>query len=103
MDQPSEIKKRDSNVGLFAQWQPRYAERGIVTFPVNLDRTTKRPAVKGYLKIGPDLSSQLARKFPDLDALGFACGKRNGITVLDMDTSDERVWSDALARYGPTP
>jgi hypothetical protein len=37
------------------------------------------------------------------DAFGFMCGKRNGITVLDVDTTDERVLADAIDRHGKTP
>ncbi|MCO5157488.1 MAG: bifunctional DNA primase/polymerase [Aquamicrobium sp.] len=71
----------------------------MATFPVGANKV---PAVKGYLKIGPKVSSQLAMKFPDNDAFGFAC-RRNRITILDVDTPDERVLADALARHGPTP
>lgn len=84
--------------GTFAAWQPRYAEAGIATFPVR----NKRPAVKGYLKLGKTLSSELVAKFPDDEQFGFAC-KPNGITVLDIDTPDERVLRDALSEFGPTP
>ena len=90
-------------MGIFADWQPRYAERGIASFPVVVDEGVKRPAVRGYEKVGPDMSRQLAFRFPDHDALGFMCGRRNGISVLDVDTSDERVLADALARHGATP
>jgi hypothetical protein len=45
----------------------------------------------------------MASKFGDADGLGFACGKRSGITVLDVDSPDERRLADALNRYGPSP
>src|SRR5262245_44035931 len=86
--------------GIFAVWQPKYAERSLPTFPVGAG---KRPAVRGYLKIGIDYSTQLALKFRAADALGLAVGRRNRITVLDVDTPDERVLADALARHGHTP
>src|SRR5262249_25727048 len=82
--------------GLFAEWQPRYAERGIPTFPVR----EKRPAIRGYLKLGSATSARLAKKFPDADAIGFTLGKRSKITVLDVDTPDETVLADALNQYG---
>ncbi|MDP5306384.1 bifunctional DNA primase/polymerase [Paracoccus spongiarum] len=82
----------------FAKWQPEYAARGIVTFPVR----DKRPCVKGYLKLGPKVSEQLAIRFADEAAFGFACS-RNKITVLDVDAPDERLLADALDRHGPTP
>jgi hypothetical protein len=84
--------------GLFAEWQPQYAAHDIATFPVR----DKRPAVKGYLKIGNKVSEQLALKFANDNAFGFAC-KRSRITVLDVDAPDERLLADALARHGPTP
>lgn len=84
---------------VFAEWQPRYAEHNVATFPVT---SSKVPAVKGYLKVGLNASEQLAMKFPDNDAFGLAC-RRNRITVLDVDTPDERVLADGLARHGPTP
>lgn len=82
----------------FSEWQPEYAARGIVTFPVR----NKRPCVKGYLKLGPKVSEQLAIRFADEAAFGFAC-RRNRITVLDVDTPDESLLADALDRHGPTP
>jgi len=87
-----------SAAGIFAEWQPRYAEAGIPTFPVR----DKKPAVRGYLKTGPNLSEKLAGKFGDAPGLGFAC-KRAGLTIVDVDTPDENVLADALTRYGDTP
>jgi hypothetical protein len=86
-------------IGTFAEWQPRYAEQGISTFPVQ----DKKPAVRGYLKVGPDRSRELAQKFARHDAFGFALGRHSNIAVLDVDTSDERVLADALLRHGSTP
>jgi Bifunctional DNA primase/polymerase, N-terminal len=86
-------------MGIFAEWQPRYAEHGITTFPLN----GKKPALDHYQKLGLRGSQQLTFRFPDHDALAFMCGSRNAITVLDVDTSDERVLADALARHGATP
>jgi Bifunctional DNA primase/polymerase, N-terminal/Primase C terminal 1 (PriCT-1) len=85
--------------GLFAHWQPRYAEHGIPTFPVR----NKRPAVRGYLKLGSITSARLAEKFPDACSIGFALGGRSKITVLDVDTPNERVLADVLDRHGRTP
>jgi hypothetical protein len=84
--------------GIFAEWQPVYAEAGIPTFPVR----NKKPAVRGYLKTGPNLSANWRGKFGDASALGFAC-KRAGLTIVDVDTPDENVLADALAEYGDTP
>lgn len=86
-------------MGVFADWQPIYAEHGIPTFPV----VGKRPQVTGFLRIGPKLSSKLVERFPDSGSLGFALGKRAMITVLDVDSNDEKVLAEALAQFGPTP
>ena len=37
------------------------------------------------------------------DAFGFMCGKRSRLTVLDVDTTDERILADALTRHGKMP
>jgi hypothetical protein len=84
--------------GVFREWQPRYADHGVATFPVS----GKVPAVRNYLRIGKQASAQFAMRFPEIDAFGFACAK-NRITVLDVDAPDERLLADALSRHGPTP
>jgi hypothetical protein len=84
----------------FGRWQPVYAKHRIATFPVRADKV---PAIRGYQKIGLRGSEQLALRFADADALGFMCGPRSKITVLDVDVADERVLADALDRHGRTP
>lgn len=86
------------SAGAFATWQPRYAEMGIATFPV----VNKTPAIRGYLKLKPGGSSKLVARFPEATAFGLAL-KPSGITVVDVDTPNERVLADALARHGDTP
>ena len=97
------VAKQARALGAFAEWQPRYAQHGIATFPVVIDGSGKRPAVKGYLKAGSDLSRDLALRFAANDAFGFALGRYNRITVLDVDTRDDRSLSEALAKHGPSP
>ena len=87
--------------GVFAEWQPRYAEHRLPTFPVHGD--SKKPAVTGYLRVGLPSSKQLALKFGEIDAFGIAVGSRNRITVLDVDSPDERILADAMSRVGPSP
>lgn len=84
---------------VFSEWQPAYAERGIVTFPCGPD---KKPLVKNWKKFGNNISSELVAKFPKAPAIGFSAGHRSGITVLDVDTTDERVLADAMDRHGRT-
>jgi hypothetical protein len=90
--------------GLFAEWQPRYAERGIVTFPVTITPDgNKKPAIKGYLKIGPRTSAEIAIKFAGAQAFGFACGPRNRITIVDMDDTDETIIREGERLFGVSP
>ena len=85
---------------IFSEWQPRYAERRIATFPVNAD---KKPAVRRWNQITLSGSSRLAARFDGADAFGFQLGLRSGITVLDIDTHDETTLADALKDHGDTP
>jgi Bifunctional DNA primase/polymerase, N-terminal/Primase C terminal 1 (PriCT-1) len=86
--------------GLFAHAQASYAAHGIATFPVTRDKV---PAIRGFGRVGLAGSAMLAQKFADADALGFICGQRSRVTVLDIDTNDEGVLAAALARHGQTP
>jgi hypothetical protein len=45
--------------GAFAEWQPRYAEVGVATFPVR----GKIPAIKGYQALGLSGSRKLVHRF----------------------------------------
>jgi hypothetical protein len=84
----------------FSEWQPIYAERGITLIPCG---PNKVPLVKNPQKFGRDASAEIATKFSDASAFGYYCGRRNGITVLDVDTTDENVLADAMNRHGQSP
>lgn len=91
-------------MGAYADWQPRYAEAGLATFPVLIDGKTKKPAVSNYLKMGQPASDQLVLKMGEFDAFGFRLGRgATKITVLDVDSADDRIFADALGRHGATP
>jgi len=89
-------------MGVFAEWQPRYAEHKIATFPVNND---KKPLVSRYDRIGINASGQLAfdLRFEECMNLGFMAGKRNRLSIVDVDTTDEDIWREAERVFGPTP
>jgi hypothetical protein len=86
---------------VFAQWQSEYAEHGVVTVPC--DASSKKPLVSNPDKFGRRASAEIASKFQDAIGIGFFAGPINGITDLDIDTTDERVLADAFGRYGHTP
>ncbi len=86
--------------GIFAKYQPRYAEHNVVTFPVSAD---KKPAIKHWQRLGLKGSAKLAEKFSDVDTFGFPLGPRSGLTILDVDTKDQGVLREAQSRYGETP
>ena len=92
---------------VFDIWQPRYAARGIATFPVRFvvrnGKLDKIPAVRGYMRLGPRLSTELTRKFAAADGIGLALGSRSGLAIVDVDTDCKNVVADALAFYGPSP
>jgi Primase C terminal 1 (PriCT-1)./Bifunctional DNA primase/polymerase, N-terminal. len=91
-------------MGVFAEWQPRYAEHGVATFPLLINGKSKKPATKGYARTGLKGSGQLVLKFPDVDAFAFMAGPRSNLTIVDIDSpDDEDMLRDVLARYGDTP
>jgi hypothetical protein len=86
--------------GIFSGAQHEYAEHRIATFPIGRD---KRPAITSYERVGLPGSANLAARFGNASGLGFMTNARNGIAVLDVDSTDERIFADALIRYGDTP
>jgi hypothetical protein len=90
-----------SDMGIFAEYQEVYAAHRIATFPVN--GKEKKPAVKHPQSFGLTASKQLASQFPDADCFGFWAGARSGVTVLDVDCSDESYMLTCLRRFGDTP
>ena len=96
----SELPASAQGVKNFSGWQPIYAERGITLIPCG---PNKAPLVKNPQKFGPSASAMISGRYQNATAFGYYCGKRNGITVLDVDTTDERVLADAMSRHGQTP
>jgi len=100
-------------MGVFREWQPKYQEEGVATFPVAIerigdtDKTHKRPLISRYLDVGTKASRQLAArpKFADCNGIGFRVDRSYGpkITVLDIDTTDEHEVARAIERHGDTP
>jgi hypothetical protein len=87
--------------GIFREWQPIYAGHGIATVPVEPDTKIARLQ---WQKVGMPASTKMAKQARYADyGIGFACGARNRVTGLDIDTPDESLLRAALERHGPTP
>jgi hypothetical protein len=84
----------------FADIQRAYAEHRVATYPLTEGKT---PAIRGYDRVGPRISQQLAIRFPATMAAGFVAGQRNRLTVVDIDSDDGRLVGEIEARFGPTP
>ena len=90
--------------GLFARWQPQYAEHGIPTFPVRFEGDDKKPAVKGYLRLGISYSQQLALRFPFDHAFVvkvLGVGDRPQIRLVADRPADIRRRTAAFGRSSP--
>lgn len=87
-------------MGIYAEWAPEYAERGVAVFPVDVD--AKKPLVSNYGKAGVRASAKWAERFADANGLGIHMA-RNALTILDVDSQDERIFCDAMDRHGPSP
>src|SRR5450432_3659416 len=88
--------------GTFATWQPEYAARGLATFPLRSD-DRKRPAVSNYNLMGLRASRQLVMKWADAEGLACMAGRRNKITVIDIDArgaEGERLLADVQREVG---
>jgi hypothetical protein len=87
----------------FANWQLLYAEHGLPIFPVKIVGNDKKPAIKGWQNVGLRGSGKLALKFADAEAFGFNCGKRNRLTLIDIDSHDVREVRAAIEVFGESP
>ena len=87
-------------MSVFSEWQPRYAGRGIATFPVSQE---KRPTISHWQRVGIKGSERLVIRFPEADAFGFQCGPHSGVTILDIDSQDAGVLDEAIRVYGRSP
>ena len=95
-----ELSKSHCDVNSFGRWQSMYAERGIATFPIG---PNKKPLVSRYNRFGLRASAEIGRKYADAPAIGFMAGKRNRITIGDVDEVGEKPLQHFLDRHGSSP
>jgi hypothetical protein len=84
----------------FADIQAAYGARRVATYPLTADKV---PAVRAYQCIGASYSAQLVSRFAEAMAAGFCAGARNGVTVVDIDSTDDRLVHEIQVRFGATP
>ena len=89
-------------MGVFTEWQGKYAAVGIATFPIKIEGKDKKPMTKGYQRTGIRGSTALAEKFTQANAFGLLLGRTSGLEIVDVDTKDDRALADALSTYGNT-
>jgi hypothetical protein len=89
-------------MGVFTEWQGKYAAAGIATVPIDPETKLFRGP---WNKIGFPASTALTRKtkYQDCNGIGFACGPRSGITDVDVDAPDPELLQETLRRHGESP
>jgi hypothetical protein len=77
---------------------------GVVPLPLG-GVDGKRPLVSHPAKLGRRAALDIAGRpqFADAPGLGFWCGERNGLTVLDIDSSTDSELQYAIDTYGDSP
>lgn len=90
-------------MGVYSQFAPAYADRGLPVFPV--DTRSKEPAVKGWEAATPIKARAWANAahLAANDGLGIVMGKPSGITEIDVDAVGDAWLSAAIDRFGATP
>lgn len=84
----------------WASIQSDHAAHGVATYPL---AESKTPAITNWQRVGARASGELVIKFPDMLAAGFNAGTRNKLTVIDADSTDERLVKEMEVRFGPSP
>ena len=86
---------------LFLEAAPQYAAAGIAVVPLG-GEDGKRPLVKQPQRFGIRGSQEIAFKFPDAN-VGVWCGRKNGLTVVDIDSTDVSEVRWVLDNLAPSP
>lgn len=90
--------------GAYTAAAPAWVAAGIVPLPLG-GVDGKRPLVSNPAKIGRRAALDLANRprFADAPGLGFWCGPRNGLTVVDIDSTADAELQQAIVTYGDSP
>ncbi|MPZ34871.1 MAG: hypothetical protein GEV13_28460 [Rhodospirillales bacterium] len=90
--------------GAYAEAAPAWVAAGIVPLPLG-GVDGKRPLVSQPARLGRRAAIDLANRprFADAPGLGFWCGQRNGLTVVDIDSTADAEVQHAVNTYGDSP
>ena len=85
---------------IFARFGPFYVQRGFPVFPVR----GKTPLVKWWQKTGCGAALRHIQNARFRQAgIGMCCGRKSGITIIDVDEPGQEALEAALTRFGETP
>ena len=79
-----------------------YASIGVITHPLHGPDTKvkspgKQPVLSKWQKLETPFSDEeIESKYSNAGNLGFVCGKRSDLTVLDIDWHVKGIWDDIL-------
>jgi putative DNA primase/helicase len=79
-----------------------YASIGVITHPLHGPNTSvnspgKQPKLSKWQKLEiPFSNDEIENKYSNDGNLGFICGKRSDLTILDIDWYVKGIWSDIL-------
>ncbi|GEP57329.1 bifunctional DNA primase/polymerase [Reyranella soli] len=90
--------------GAYTEAAAAWVAAGIVPLPLG-GADGKRPLIAHPARLGRRAAIDLAHKprFADAPGLGFWCGKRNGLTVVDIDSQVDAEVRHAINTYGDSP
>jgi hypothetical protein len=90
-------------MGIFAEYAPKYWERGLSVIPLN----GKRPLVPAWqnlaLRHPSDEEKALwLEKYPDCN-VGLVLGPASGLVAVDVDSEDDKVLAAVEKVFPPSP
>ena len=95
------MRVHDGQMGPYGSAVQQYADAGIPTFPLG-GEDGKRPLVCRPMLFGVKASVKVAARYSAAN-IGFWCGNRSGLTVMDIDTGDERELHWVQDTFGESP
>lgn len=88
----------------FSDAAAAWVAAGVIPLPLG-GEDGKRPLVRNPSRLGARAALQIAARprFAEATGLGFWCGKRNELTIVDIDSTADAELQRAIDRYGDSP